>query len=157
MKQALPQRKVFLFFFLYSFSFGAIFPRIGDLQLQMGIGEGALGLALVGLPLGVQLALFFADKILAFLGFRFAICIGVPTLGISLISASLAQEPFGFFFSLIIGGIAVGIVEVAVNLEADRVEYHIDKRIMNRSHSFWSLGFFTAGLFGALFSQVQIE
>ena len=157
MKQALPQRKVFLFFFLYSFSFGAIFPRIGDLQLQMGIGEGALGLALVGLPLGVQLALFFADKILAFLGFRFAICIGVPTLGISLISASLAQEPFGFFFSLIIGGIAVGIVEVAVNLEADRVEYHIDKRIMNRSHSFWSLGFCTAGLFGALFSQAQVS
>ncbi|MED5531216.1 MAG: MFS transporter [Pseudomonadota bacterium] len=157
MKQALPQRKVFLFFFLYSFSFGAIFPRIGDLQLQMGIGEGALGLALVGLPLGVQLALFFADNILAFLGFRFAICIGVPTLGISLISASLAQEPFGFFFSLIIGGIAVGIVEVAVNLEADRVEYHIDKRIMNRSHSFCSLCFFTAGLFGALFSQVQIS
>ena len=73
MKQALPQRKVFLFFFLYSFSFGAIFPRIGDLQLQMGIGEGALGLALVGLPLGVQLALFFADKILAFLGFRFEV------------------------------------------------------------------------------------
>ena len=42
-----------------------IFPRIGDLQIQMGIGESYLGLALSGLPIGVQIALLFADKILS--------------------------------------------------------------------------------------------
>ncbi len=126
------------------------------MQVQMNIAEGALGLALVGLPLGVQFALFFADKILVFLGFRFAMFIGVPTIGISLIFASLAFDPVSFFFALLVGGMAVGIVEVAVNLEADRVEYHIEKRIMNRSHSFWSLGFFSAGLLGALCSQGKI-
>ena len=156
MKLILPQHYVFFFFFLYSFSFGAIFPRIGDMQIQMGIGEGALGLALTGLPLGVQIALFFADKILKVLRFKLAMCIGVPMLGISLIVASFSVEPLSFFLALIVGGMAVGIVEVAVNLEADRVEYKIGKKIMNRSHSFWSLGFFTAGLLGALFSQNEI-
>lgn len=123
----------------------------------MGIGEGALGLALVGLPLGVQIALFFADKILKFLGFKLVMCFGVPMLAISLIMASFSLEPRSFFFALFAGGIAVGIVEVAVNLEADRIEYQIGKKIMNRSHSFWSLGFFTAGLLGALFSQNEIS
>ena len=56
---------VYLFFFLYSFTFGMIFPRIGDMQIQMGIGESNLGLALSGLPIGVQIALIFADKILS--------------------------------------------------------------------------------------------
>ncbi|MDG2355279.1 MAG: MFS transporter [Paracoccaceae bacterium] len=125
--------------------------------MQMGIGEGALGLALAGLPLGVQISLFFADKILKVLGFKLAMCIGVPMLGGSLILASFSLEPLRFFLALLVGGMAVGIVEVAVNLEADRVEYQIGKKIMNRSHSFWSLGFFTAGVFGALFSQNSID
>lgn len=156
-KELPPQQKVFVFFFLYSFSFGAIFPRIADLQVQMGVREGALGMALVGLPLGVQVGLFFADKTLTFLGFRLAVCLGLPILGVSLILASLSMDPVGFFFALIAGGIAVAIIEVAVNLEADRVEYKLGRRIMNRSHSFWSLGFFSAGLIGALLAQAEIS
>mgnify|MGYP005718499421 FL=1 len=54
------------------------------------------------------------------------------------------------------GGFAIGILEVAVNLEADRLENKLDTKIMNRSHSFWSLGFFASGITGALFSQIQI-
>ena len=38
-------------------------------------------------------------------------------------------------------GLSVGPLEVAVNLEADRVEYGLERRIINRSHAFWSLGF----------------
>ena len=55
------------------------------------------------------------------------------------------------------GGFAIGILEVAVNLEADRLENKLDTKIMNRSHSFWSLGFFASGITGALFSQMQIS
>ena len=124
-----PQRKIFCFFFLYSFSFGAIFPRIGDMQLQMGVGEATLGLSLVGLPLGVQTALIFADRILNILEFKLAICFGIPLLCFSLILASFSTAPILFFWALIFGGLAVGIVEVAVNLEADRIEYSIKKKI----------------------------
>ena len=154
---SLPQHNVFFSFFIYSFCFGAFFPRIGDLQLQMNVGESSLGLALVGLPLGVQISLLFAERILAVIGFRLLLCLGIPTLGISLVISSLSYDPFSFFLSLFIGGLAVGVIEVAVNLEADRTEYRIKKKIMNRSHSFWSLGFFTAGLIGAFLSQIEIS
>ena len=53
-------------------------------------------------------------------------------------------------------GLAIGAVEIVVNLEADRVEHQGGRRIMNRAHAFWSTGFFAAGLFGALLSQLGV-
>jgi hypothetical protein len=41
-------QRIFAAFFLYSFCLGGLYPRIGEIQLAMGVGEGALGLALIG-------------------------------------------------------------------------------------------------------------
>ena len=157
MRFSQPQQNVYFAFFVYAFALGALFPRIGDLQMQMGIGESALGFALIGLSTGVQLSLFYADKILRRTGFRMALCLGVPLIGLSFVLASFAAGPVGFFLALSIAGLAVGVVEVAVNLEADRIEYQLQKRIMNRSHAFWSLGFFATGVAGAAMSQFQFS
>ena len=154
---SIPQRNIYFSFFIYSFCLGVFFPRIGDLQNQMGIGETTLGLTLLGPAIGVQISLLFADKIFSLLGFRLVMCLGVPILGLALVCSSLTFKPFIFFISLMLGGFAIGILEVAVNLEADRIEYKISKKIMNRSHSFWSLGFFFSGLTGALFSQMKVS
>ena len=154
---SIPQRNIYFSFFIYSFCLGVFFPRIGDLQNQMGIGETTLGLTLLGPAIGVQISLLFADKIFSLLGFRLVMCLGVPILGLALVCSSLTFKPFIFFISLMLGGFAIGILEVAVNLEADRIEYKINKKIMNRSHSFWSLGFFCSGLTGALFSQMKVS
>ena len=43
----------------------------------------------------------------------------------------------------------IGSVEIILNVEADRTEDLVGCRIMNRAHSFWSIGFFAAGLAGA--------
>ena len=43
-----PHRRVFATFFLYAFSFGGFFPRLAELQKQMGLTESALGLGLIG-------------------------------------------------------------------------------------------------------------
>ena len=48
MRFSQPQQNVYFAFFVYAFALGALFPRIGDLQVQMGIGESALGFALGG-------------------------------------------------------------------------------------------------------------
>ena len=154
---SVPQRNIYFSFFIYSFCLGVFFPRIGDLQNQMGIGETTLGLTLLGPPIGVQISLLFADKIFSLLGFRLVMCLGVPILGLALVFSSLTFNPFIFSLSLMLGGFAIGILEVGVNLEADRIEYKISKKIMNRSHSFWSLGFFCSGLTGALFSQMKVS
>ena len=147
---------VFIGFFIYSFGLGTLFPRIGDIQLAMGMSEGALGLALIGLPIGLQISLLVADKVLHQYSVRLVMIAGMAMIGISYVGATFASTPIEFFFSLLFGGLAVGAIEVVLNLEADRVEYRLGYRIMNRAHAFWSLGFFGTGILGAIVSQLGI-
>ena len=44
-----------------------------------------------------------------------------------------------------------------MNLEADRVEHQSGRRLMNRSHAFWSIGFFSAAALGALMAYLQVS
>lgn len=147
---------VYISFFIYSLTLGAIFPRLGDLQLQMGVSEGALGLALIGAPVGAQISLMFGGQFFERMGFRRVLLLGIPILGISEVLASTSNDPLGFFLFWMIGGLSIGALELVVNLEADRVEFQMGRRIMNRSHAFWSFGFFTAGIIGAVISQWNV-
>ena len=155
--QSKPKDAVFVSFFLYAFSLGTLFPRLGDLQNQMDIDKATLGFALIGLPLGVQITLLFADRIVRRFNFRLILMLGIPLLSVSQCFAALSQGPFMFAGILILGGVSIALIEVAVNLEADRVEAQSGQRIMNRSHAYWSFGFFGAGIAGAGFSQLGIS
>ena len=141
---------------IHAFSLGAIFPRLGDLQLQMGIGPAALGLSVTGAALGVQVSLLMASSVLSRLGFRKVMFFGMLLMGIGEALAGLATSPYVFFGWFFLAGLAIGVVEVAVNVEADRVEALAGRRIMNRSHAFWSLGFFATGLLGAFVAQLGV-
>jgi MFS family permease len=155
--QSKPKDGVFVSFFLYAFSLGTLFPRLGDLQTQMDIDKATLGFALIGLPLGVQVTLLFADRIVRKVNFRLILTIGIPLLSSSQCLAALMQSPYFFAGILIVGGASIAVIEVAVNLEADRIEASSGQRIMNRSHAYWSFGFFGAGIIGAGFSQFGIS
>ena len=152
-----PKNAVYFGFFIYAFALGNLFPRLADLQLQMDISKAALGLALTGLPAGVQVTLLFADRLVRKIPLIILLGIGVPVISISHWLAALAGTPVAFFFCLASGGVAVALIEVAVNLEADRVEAQTGQRIMNRSHAFWSFGFFGASVLGAGFAQLSVS
>ena len=149
-------KPVFLAFFFYAFGLGILFPRLGDLQLQLGLTEGILGLSLIGLPLGVQVALLFSETILRHITLRTVMIAGVAIISGCFVGASISNNPTQLFIWLFGAGLAVGVIEVAVNLEADRVEYGLGRRIMNRSHAFWSLGFVVSSILGALAAQFMI-
>ncbi|MBF0278421.1 MAG: MFS transporter [SAR324 cluster bacterium] len=152
-----PQISVYLSFFIYALALGGIYPRLGDLQIQMGVGETVLGGALLGAALGAQISLMFAGPLVEKLGHRLVIIACIPLIGMAEYAASLAFSPILFFFCLIIAGLALGALEIVVNLDADRTELMIGRGIMNRSHGFWSFGFFGAGLIGAGASELQIS
>lgn len=152
-----PHRRVFAAFFLYAVALGGIYTRLWDLQTTMGIKQGALGIALMGAALGTQISLMFTTQIIKFLGHRNGLLVLIPFIGGAQSLGSLSPTPLILFVALFFSGLAIGTLEVIINLEADRVEYQIGKRIMNRSHAFWSFGFFFAGLLGALAKQVQLS
>ena len=147
--QLSPSRRVFASFAIYAFAMGNIFPRIGDVQTQMGVTTGALGLGLIGAPIGTLVALTFATPLLERIGFRRALLTCIPLVALLYAIAVRAPDPLALFFLLMPVGMVIGCVEIIVNTEADRTEHLLGYRIMNRSHAFWSIGFFAAGLFGA--------
>jgi len=149
--------RVFAAFFIYALTLGGIYPRLGDLQLEMGIAEGALGAALMGFALGTQVSLMFAGPLIEKVGYRLSLIIGIPLLGIGEALATLAPGPLALFLVLTLAGLAIGVIEIVINVEADRTEHRIGRRIMNRAHAFWSFGFFGAGLLGGIVKQAGVD
>lgn len=148
--------RVYIIFFLYAVNLGAIFPRLGDLQLKLGMSEGTLGLTLLGWAIGTQVSLMFGGSLISRLGFRGALQLCIPAVGVSAIVATLAPTPPTFFLALFMVGLSTGAIEISINTEADRTEQLMKRRIMNRSHAFWSFGYFTAALIGAVASGAGI-
>ena len=151
-----PQLVVFVGFFIYAFSLGAMFPRLDDIQTSLAIDKAELGLLLLCIPLGLQVTLVFADRLVRAIPLKNIICIGIPSICFMQFAAVAINQISFFAFFLIVCGAFVAVVEVAINLEADRVEHALGSRIMNRSHAFWSIGFFSAAVVGALFSQFKV-
>ena len=149
-------QRVYGAFFLYAFGMGGIFPRLGDIQRALGVAEGALGLALIGAAAGTLVSLTFAGRFLARFGHRRALLALTALLPLCYAVASFAASPQALFALLVPAGLCIGAIEVIVNLEADRVEHQLGRRLMNRAHAFWSIGFFSAGLLGAGLSQLGV-
>ena len=151
-----PHQIVFVGFFIYAFSLGAMFPRLDDIQTSLEIDKAELGLLLLCIPLGLQITLLFADRLVRAISLKNIICLGIPSICFTQFAAVAVNQIAFFAFFLIICGAFVAVVEVAINLEADRVEHALGSRIMNRSHAFWSIGFFSAAVVGALLSQFKV-
>lgn len=152
-----PQFRVYAAFFLYSFCMGNLFPRLPAIQEAMGVAEGALGLALIGSAVGTLISLTFAGALVERIGHRRTLLTAIPLLSVTYAIAVTAQGPVAFFLLLVPVGLIIGALEIIINLEADRTEHALGRRIMNRAHAFWSFGFFSAGLFGAVVAQLGVS
>ncbi|HHY48994.1 MAG TPA: MFS transporter [Alphaproteobacteria bacterium] len=152
-----PQQRVYGGFFVYSFCMGSLPPRLPDLQRAMGIEEGALGFGLIGAAAGTLISLSVAGPILERIGYRRAILTLLPLLSVFYAVAVLAPGPLPLFLLLLPVGLAIGGIEIILNLEADRTEHQIGHRIMNRAHAFWSYGFFSAGIISAAIAQTGLD
>lgn len=151
-----PQLKVFGAFFVYSFCMGSMFPRLPEIQQAMGVGEGQLGLALIGSAVGTLISLTFAGRFIEAIGYRRVLLTAIPLLSVLYALAMWAPGPLVFFLLLVPVGLTIGCIEVIINIEADRVEHAIGRRIMSRAHAFWSLGFFAAGMVGSFIAQTGL-
>ena len=151
-----PQHRVFGAFFLYAVGIAGFFPRPPAMQSEMGVPERAFAVSRAGTATGTLLSLSVAGRVLERIGHRAALMAGPPLIALFFAAAAWARTPTLMFVLLLPAGLAIGVVEVAASLEADRLEHAVGRRLMNRAHGFWSLGFFAAGSVGALLSQFGV-
>ena len=152
-----PQQRIYVCFFLFAVSMGAMLSRLPDLQDTLQINKSELGLTLIGAAIGALISLTFASPIVARLGARKTAFITV--LGTS---ASLALVPWMgvtplVFAVLLCEGLLAGALEINLNVEIDRIEAQLGRGVMNRAHGFWSLGFFVTALISSAIRQAGIS
>jgi MFS family permease len=148
-----PARRVYAAFFLYALALGGLYPRMAEIQENMGVAEGALGIGLIGTAFGTLISLTFGGPVIERLGHRKVLLLGLPMVAAFYAFASYSSQPLFLFFCLLPAGVCIGAIEQVVNLEADRVEHVVGRRLMNRAHGFWSLGFACAGILGGLAAE----
>ena len=144
-----PQRLTMMVFFLQPIAFGSWLPRIGDVQLSLGLGPSGLALALLGLPCGTLLTLPFAGPLVGRIGPRAAILIGYVLYTLAMCLPALALDPTLLFVALMLAGSTISFVELGLNVQADAVEKATGTVIMTTAHGCWSVGIMAGSLVGS--------
>ena len=143
-------RSVGLVFAVNSVFLGSWITRLPDIQEKIQIGEGDLGLALLGLPLGSVSAMHFISYFIQKYGAgRVSVFIGIVFCMISTLPV-FATSHLGLFFILVAVGISTGSMDIAMNASAAIVEKQQNRAVMSSCHGFWSLG----GMLGAASTSI---
>jgi len=151
-----PQHRVFACFFLFAAALGALLSRLPDLQLQLGLTESQLGLMLIGMAIGSLVSLTLSTPWIERLGAKRTALLTV--IGTAACYALVPWLPSAVlvFGVLFVAGFLAGMLEINLNLQADRIEALLGRRVMNRAHGMWSLGFFVTALVAAGLRQAGL-
>jgi fucose permease len=152
-----PARLVMAVFFIQAFLFANWLPRIPDVQGAIGIGPADLAVAFVGMSLGTYLALPFVGALIARLTPRKTIMIGFVCYCVAIALPGWSWNLASLSIALFLIGLCHPVIDVAMNVEAARIEQLDVRRIMSKCHGFWSLGSMLGALVGAGFAQIGVS
>lgn len=148
--------RIVALFFIHALAVGAVQTRIADLQVLNGLSEAQLGLVLMGQPLGGLPMFLVSSAIIERIGPRKVILWFLPVVVITSALAGILLNPLALFGLLALNGVGFSLTNIAINVEADRVEAAAGARIMNMCHGIWSVGFLVTALFGAAMRGLDV-
>jgi MFS family permease len=148
--------RIVALFFVHALTVGAIHTRIPDVQLQIGLSEAQLGLVLMGQPLGALSMFLFSSRIIERFGPRLVILALLPLAAVSAALVTVLLDPVAMFVLLAFNGVSFSLTNIAINVEADRIEAASGTRIMNTCHGAWSVGFLLTSLLGAALRGIDV-
>ncbi|TCM69713.1 MULTISPECIES: MFS transporter [unclassified Rhizobium] len=143
------QKLVMAIFFLQPIAFGSWLPRIPEIQARLELGPADLALALLGMPVGILSTLPFAGRVVSRIGGKTAVIAGFFVFSVIVCLPAFSLAPVELFIALALLGVAMSMLELGLNVEADRAEKDTGSIIMNRCHGFWSLGIMAGSLLGS--------
>ncbi|MHA6299803.1 MFS transporter [Devosia sp. CAU 1758] len=148
--------RIVALFFVHALAIGAVQTRIPDLQVLNKLSEAQLGLVLMGQPLGGLPMFLVSSAIIERVGPRKVILWFLPVVIATSALAGILLHPLALFAMLALNGVGFALTNIAINVEADRIEAASGGRIMNSCHGIWSLGFLATALIGAAMRGLNI-
>jgi MFS family permease len=151
-----PARLVMAVFFMQAMTLANWVPRIPDVQAKLALTPGELAIAVLGMPVGSLLALLSSGPLIERITARRTVFLGFLIYLLFLPLAGLAWDLASLFAAMFLLGIFSPLVDVAMNVEAARVQETLRRPIMSTCHGFWSIGSMAGALIGSAFADAAI-
>ena len=145
-----PRFAVLGIFFVNGVVIGTWVVRIPAIKENLGLGEGLLGVALLGAAVGALVAMPIVGALVSRLGSRRVVGTAALLLSVSLLMPALAPNLPALVLALAMLGAANGGLDVAMNAQAVAVERGYGRPIMSSFHAAWSFGGLAGAALGGL-------
>jgi len=152
-----PRAAVSAAFLIHSTVSGTWAPRLPAIKESLGLSDGELGTALVGLAIGLVVGTRVAGAPVDRFGSRPVMRVGFPLLAATLLLPGLADSLLALFVSLLVLGLASGALDVAMNAQGIEVERHLGRPILSGLHGLWSVGLGIGAGVAALAAAIDAE
>jgi fucose permease len=143
-------------FFLHGAGAGMWVARIPAVQERLGLGVGALGLALLGAGLGTLVAMVPTGALIARRGSRTVVLWTAWPAALTLALLAVAPNGLALFAALVAWGASTSALDVAMNAQGSRIEQRRGRPIMSSLHGFWSLGNMSGAAVGAVLAGAGV-
>jgi MFS family permease len=130
--------------------FASIFSRLPAIQERADIGDGALGLALLCSMLGLLVSQVGAGALVARVGSRHLVLVGVLGYAVALVPVSLSQSFVELAASFAFVGLANGVLDVSMNVHGLTVERGLRRPILSSLHAAFSFGALAGAVVGGI-------
>ena len=150
---SLARRATAWVFFANGAALGSWVPHIPDAKQALGLSDGLLGMALLGMAAGSLVGLPLSGLLTARFGSRRTTTAAIIALLLAIPLPLLASSLVVFAVALVLLGIANGAVDVAMNTQATAIEERVGRAIMSGFHGFFSAG----GLAGATAAGLAMQ
>ena len=155
--QSSPRAAVAAAFLIHSTVSGTWAPRLPAIKESLGLSDGELGTALVGLAIGLVAGTRLAGAPIDRFGSRPVMRAGFPLLAAALLLPGLADSGLTLFASLLVLGIASGALDVAMNAQGIEVERVLGRPILSGLHGLWSVGLGVGAGVAALAAAAELD
>ncbi|GAA2438019.1 hypothetical protein GCM10010191_61400 [Actinomadura vinacea] len=136
-------------FVVHGLLFASWTAHIPDVKARLNLGDGSLGLALVGAPVGSVCAMMFAGALLSRVGSRTVVRLTLPGYCLAGALIGMTGSAAQLFVVLAVWGAFQGVLDIAMNAQAIAAERVRGRPIMTTVHGCWSIGALAGAGIGA--------
>lgn len=127
-------------FVIHGILFASWTAHVPQVKAALHIGDGQLGIALLGESVGSVTATLLSGMILARFGSRQVVRVTAIGYCLAGILVGLSGSIVELFAALAVWGLFAGGLDVAMNTQAINVERELGRPIMGKMHGSWSIG-----------------
>jgi MFS family permease len=142
-------------FFLLGFLGVAWVPRIPEIKESLGLSDGQFGLLLLASTLGAVPGAQLAGRIVHMYSSKLVIQISGISMPVGVFILGYSSNVPVLALGLFITGFSIPFIDVAINSQAVEIEKITQGRWMSSFHGLWSIGAFSATLFGGAVAHVM--